>query len=112
MSVAVKASARQIADVRSFRGGFETRDWASSSAPAKRCSAEAKFRSLLRQSHLAQRLSDRLPDIGTAGMRSDKVGDCEGRLGFEDAHRCCLGFVEASEAEQGGGVQHMRQAQA
>src|SRR6516225_6272146 len=67
---------------------------------------------LLRQIQPAQRVSDRLPDLGAAGMGPDKARDREAGLQFEPPLCRDLRLPDAAELGQRRGMQKIGQAEA
>jgi len=59
---------------------------------------------LFRQAQLAQRVADRLPDVGSAGMRPHKARNSKARLQFEPPVGRNLGLLSATEPGKGGGA--------
>src|SRR6516164_11643676 len=66
---------------------------------------------LFRQIQPAQRVANRAPDIGAAGMRPDKAGDRKAGLEFEPPLGRDLGLLDAAELGQGGRSQKIGQAE-
>src|SRR6516165_8278680 len=70
------------------------------------------YPALFRQAQPAQRLADRLPDLGPAGMCPNKAGNRKARLQFEHAPCRGGGLLPAVEDRQCGGLQDMGEAEA
>jgi hypothetical protein len=61
---------------------------------------------------LAQRLTNRIPDLRPTRVGSDKFGNAEVRLQLEHPARRGPGLIGSAEASQGGGLQDNGKAKA
>src|SRR6516165_9739656 len=67
---------------------------------------------LVRQAHPAQRLADRVPDLGIAGMRPDEGLYCKIGFAFKYARGSCLCFLGPAEIGQRSAVQNVAETEA
>src|SRR6516165_1546034 len=69
------------------------------------------YPALFRQPQPAQRVADRFPDLGAAGMSPHKAGDRKPGLQLEPPLSRDLGLLDATQLRQRGGAQKVGQAE-